>query len=139
MQVVDSLRRAGLPITSTVERSPDDDAYEAIDELVSKVDFRDSRLLSDSKTIHEDLDGGSVEVYRDEHAAVAGLRDRCGYTFQSGAVVLHLASEFAPKWVMQYEDALPRVASTVNVTARPPTTTVEPDGPPARFPGCPDS
>ena len=139
MQLIGELRRAGLPITSTVERSPEDDAYREYEELVSKVDFRDGRLLSTSQKIDEDFDGGSVEVYRDERAAVAGLRDRCGYTFQYGAVVVHLASAFAPEWALEYRHALPRVASSAQVTTGPPATTVKPKRAPARYPGCPDT
>src|SRR3954464_12523441 len=70
MQLVGELRNAGLPVTATVERGPGDDADGEFEGLISKVDFRDSRLLSANRSIDEDADGGSLEVYQDERAAI---------------------------------------------------------------------
>ena len=45
-------------------------------------------------------------MYRDERAAIAAAKDRGGYVFVNGPVLLHLAGELAPEWVIGYRDAL---------------------------------
>ena len=87
------------------------DAFQDFDGLVAKVDFHDNRLLSSGSDIDESVDGGSVEVFRDERAAVAASKDRGGYVFVKGAVLLHLAGELTPEWVIGYRDALQAAAS----------------------------
>jgi len=109
--VLDQLKKAGLPIGSTVPHPADDEVFVDQEGLTGKVDFRDERLLSTSSDIDEAVDGGSVEVYRDEGAAVDASKDRDGYVFVKGAVLLHLASELAPEWVIGYRDALARIAA----------------------------
>lgn len=108
--VIDELKKAGMPIGLSVPHPADDEAFVNQDGLTGKVDFRDERLLSMASDIDETVDGGSVEVYRDENSAVSSSKDRGGYVFVKGAVLLHLASELAPEWVIGYRDALNRVA-----------------------------
>ena len=105
-QVIDKLTKAGMPIGPTVAHPSDDPVFADFDGLVGKVDFHDGRLLSSGSDIDEGIDGGSVEVYRDERAAVAAAKDRSGYVFVKGPVLLHLAGELAPEWVIGYRDAL---------------------------------
>jgi hypothetical protein len=107
--VLDELKKAGVPIGLTVPHPADDEAFVNQDGLTGKVDFHDDRLLSMASDIDENVDGGSVEVYRDESSAVSSSKDRGGYVFVKGAVVLHLASELAPEWVIGYRDAFNRV------------------------------
>jgi hypothetical protein len=105
-KVIDKLTASGLPIGPTSPHPSNDPIFDAFDGLVGKVDFRDGRLLTSSSDIDENVDGGSVEVYRDERTAIAASRDRGGYVFVKGAVLLHLASDLAPEWVIGYRDAL---------------------------------
>jgi hypothetical protein len=109
--VVDQLKKAGVPIGLSVPHPADDEVFVDQDGLTGKVDFRDERLLSTSSDIDESLDGGSVEVYRDENAAVSASKDRPGYVFVNGAVLLHLAGGLAPEWVIGYRDAFGRIAT----------------------------
>jgi len=105
-QVIDKLTRAGMPIGPTVAHPTTDPVFEDFDGLIGKVDFHDGRLLSAGSDIDEGIDGGSVEMYRDERAAIAAGKDRGGYVFVNGPVLLHLAGELAPEWVIGYRDAL---------------------------------
>jgi len=63
--VVDQLKKAGVPIGLSVPHPTDDQVFIDEEGLAGKVDFHDERLLSTSSDIDENLDGGSVEVYRD--------------------------------------------------------------------------
>jgi hypothetical protein len=107
--VVDQLKKAGVPIGLSVPHPADDEVFVDQEGLTGKVDFHDERLLSTSSDIDETLDGGSVEVYRDENSAVGASKDRPGYVFVKGAVLLHLASGLAPEWVIGYRDAFNRI------------------------------
>ena len=109
--VVDQLKKAGVPIGLSVPHPADDEATVDQEGLIGKVDFHDERLLSTSSDIDENVDGGSVEVYRDENSAVGSSKDRPGYVFVKGSVLLHLASELAPEWVIAYRDALNRTTT----------------------------
>jgi len=109
--VIDRLKAAGVPIGLSVPHPADDEVFIDQEGLTGKVDFRDERLLTTSSDIDENLDGGSVEVYRDENSAVGASKDRPGYVLVKGAVLLHLASELAPEWVIGYRDALDRIAT----------------------------
>ena len=109
--VVGELKKAGIPIGLSVPHPADDDVFTDQEGLTGKVDFKDERLLSTSSDIDENLDGGSVEVYRDDKAAIGASKDRPGYVLVKGAVLLHLASELAPEWVIGYRDALDRIAT----------------------------
>lgn len=104
--VLDRLTKAGLPIGPTLAHTSSDSVFQDFDGLMGKIDFHDSRLLSSSSDIDEGIDGGSVEVYRDERSAVAASKDRGGYVFVKGPVLLHLAGELAPEWAIGYRDAL---------------------------------
>ena len=107
--VVDALKKAGEPIGMSVAHPAGDEVFEDHEGLTGKIDFRDDRLLSTSSDIDEAVDGGSVEVYRDEKAALGAAKNRAGYVFVRGAVLLHLASELAPEWAIGYRDALTRI------------------------------
>ena len=107
--VLDQLKKAGVPIGISVPHPAGDEVFVEHEGLTGKVDFRDQRLLSTSSDIDEAVDGGSVEVYRDENAAIDGSKNRDGYALVHGAVVLHLARELAPEWVIGYRDALDRI------------------------------
>ena len=109
--VLDQLKKAGVPIGTSVPHPADDEVFVDQEGLLGKVDFRDQRLLSTSSDIDEAVDGGSVEIYRDENSAIAASHDRGGYVFVKGAVLLHLSSELAPEWVIGYRDALDHVAA----------------------------
>jgi len=109
--VIDQLKKAGLPIGQSVPHPAEDEVFVEQEGLTGKVDFRDQRLLSTSSDIDENLDGGSVEVYRDENSAVGSSKDRPGYVFVHGAVLLHLASELAPEWVIGYREAFSRIVA----------------------------
>lgn len=109
--VIDELKKAGAPITMSVPYPADDEVFSNQEGLVGKVDFRDQRLLSTASDIDENRDGGSVEVYRDEKAAIGSAKDRGGYVFVKGPVLLHLSSQLAPEWVIGYRDAFDRIAT----------------------------
>ena len=109
--VLDQLKKAGVPIGLSTPYPADDEVFANLEGLTGKVDFHDERLLSMSSEIDENVDGGSVEVYRDENAAITASKDRGGYVLVKGAVLLHLAGELAPEWVIGYRDALNRIAS----------------------------
>ena len=109
--VLDQLKKAGVPIGESVAHPADDEVFADQQGLLAKVDFRDGRLLSTSSDIDEGVDGGSVEIYRDENSAVGASKDRGGYVLVKGAVLLHLAGELAPEWVIGYRQALDRIAT----------------------------
>ena len=109
-RVLETLRASGIPIGPTVAHPTSDKVFQDLEGLTGKVDFHDMRLLSSGSDIDEGIDGGSVEVYRDERFAVAASRDRGGYVFVKGFVLLHLAGELAPEWAMAYRDALNKAA-----------------------------
>lgn len=106
IQVIERLTRAGMPIGLTTPHPTDDPVFQDFDDLLGKVDFKDTRLLSTKSDIDEAVDGGSVEVYRDERAAISASHDRGGYVFVVRNVLLHLATELAPEWVIAYRNAL---------------------------------
>ena len=109
--VVDQLKKAGVPIGLSVPHPADDEVFVDQEGLTGKVDFHDERLLSTSSDIDENVDGGSVEVYRDENSAVSASKDRPGYVFVNGAVLLHLAGGLTPEWVISYRDAFSRITT----------------------------
>ena len=108
--VLEQLKKAGVPIGMSVPHPANDDVFVDHEGLIAKVDFRDGRLLSKSSDIDETVDGGSVEIYRDETSAIVGSKDRGGYVLVKGMVLLHLAGELAPEWVAGYRDALDHVS-----------------------------
>ena len=108
--VIDELKKAGVPIGLSIPHPADDEAFADFEGLTGKVDFRDERLLTTSSDLDETVDGGSVEVYRDEKTAIDASKNRPGYVFVRGPVLLHLASDLAPEWVSGYRDALNRLA-----------------------------
>lgn len=110
-QVIDKLTKAGMPIGPTIAHPSSDTVFGEFDGLLGKVDFHDQRLLSSASDIDETIDGGSVEIFRDERAAIAASKDRGGYVFVKGPVLLHLAGELTPEWAIGYRDALETAAS----------------------------
>ena len=109
-QIIDKLTKAGMPIGPTIAHPSSDTVFEEFDGLIGKVDFHDRRLLSSASDIDETVDGGSVEIFRDERTAIAASKDRGGYVFVKGPVLLHLAGELVPEWAIGYRDALETVA-----------------------------
>ena len=104
-RVIAGLQHAGLPVVSPVPQVLD---VEEPDGLQARVDFRDARLLSPSSSSDSDTaaSGGSVEAFDNELDAVAASKDRGGYVFTHGRVVVLLSSDLAPEWVIDYRAAL---------------------------------
>ena len=127
--LIGALKGSGIPIGRTFAHPASDAIFAERDGLIAKVDFQDERLLSTNRSIDDDVNGGSVEVFRDERSAVGAARDRCGYVYVSGLFLVHLAAELAPDWVIGYRNAVD--ASAGSITFRAPPTDLTPKQPAA--------
>jgi hypothetical protein len=119
-EVLQGLKDKDMPIGESISYTAKNDPNDLLgrpNQYTSKVNFKDTRLKSDS--LADDLDvqeGGSIEVFENENDAIRrkeyvesigkGFSPFAEYTYREGTVLLRLSHRLLPKQAAEYENAL---------------------------------